>query len=317
MLNLYSETAGETVRVGLESIADGNKFVEADATTVVGWQTLRFDFADQHTDGVVYDKFTFFPSFGDAGSGQTYFVDDVRFLDAVPNADPEFAEESVVLTVDEEQIEVFTAAAKDSDPGDTVSYSLDGADAAKFDVDTLTGDVTFKTAPDYETPGSAGGDNTYSIDVVADDSKGGVATQSVQVTVADVTEIVVTPYNYFSYAFDNIGGGLSQRSKKYILDLTALSTFVDDFQLSLTLDGIHNQGSPIDDPAVVRKVVKNDSGQVTEASITIDATEDLPIYYYNANSVFGPNMGGSEPPGRPRDDRRWRRLLRERCPARG
>lgn len=55
-----------------------------------------------------------------------------------------------------------------SDPnGDAVSLDLSGADAAKFN---LVGDVlSFKTAPDYEVPGSASGTNTYSILVTATD----------------------------------------------------------------------------------------------------------------------------------------------------
>ena len=71
-------------------------------TTTAGWQTMRFDFTNQ-TDGtaafdpaVVYDTAVVFPSHGDVGSGQTYFFDDVRFLDAVP----EIVIPTVTLTVD-------------------------------------------------------------------------------------------------------------------------------------------------------------------------------------------------------------------------
>ena len=53
-------------------------------TTGAGWQTVRLDFSDQIDTAVVYDKAVVFPSFGDAGTGQTFFFDDVKFLDSVP-----------------------------------------------------------------------------------------------------------------------------------------------------------------------------------------------------------------------------------------
>ena len=85
VLNVYAPAAGETVRLKLENDADGTKFVETDVvTTTAGWQTVRFDFSDQIDPAVVYDKASVFPSFGDTGTGQTYFFDDALFLDAVP-----------------------------------------------------------------------------------------------------------------------------------------------------------------------------------------------------------------------------------------
>lgn len=48
------------------------------------------------------------------------------------------------------QTEVFTITATDAD-GDTLSYSLTGVDADKFDVDSSTGVITLKTTIDYST----------------------------------------------------------------------------------------------------------------------------------------------------------------------
>ena len=47
---------------------------------------------------------------------------------------------------------VYTAAATDPDAGTTLTYSISGADASLFDIDATTGAVTFKSAPNYETP---------------------------------------------------------------------------------------------------------------------------------------------------------------------
>ena len=50
---------------------------------------------------------------------------------------------------------VYTAAATDLDAGTTLTYSISGTDAAKFNINSATGAVTFKSAPNYEAPGDA------------------------------------------------------------------------------------------------------------------------------------------------------------------
>ena len=42
---------------------------------------------------------------------------------------------------------VYTVSASDVDTGDTRSYSLTGADAAKFNIDSSTGVVSWVSAP--------------------------------------------------------------------------------------------------------------------------------------------------------------------------
>jgi hypothetical protein len=77
---------------------------------------------------------------------------------------------------------VYDANATDAD-GDTITFSLTGADAAAFNINAQTGVVTFKASPDFETKA------TYDFNVVASDGKtGGSTTQAVKVTVTDVVE---------------------------------------------------------------------------------------------------------------------------------
>jgi hypothetical protein len=76
---------------------------------------------------------------------------------------------------------VYDANATDAD-GDTITFSLTGADAAAFNINAQTGVVTFKASPDFETKAA------YDFNVVANDGKGGSATQAVKVTVTDVVE---------------------------------------------------------------------------------------------------------------------------------
>jgi Ca2+-binding RTX toxin-like protein len=91
------------------------------------------------------------------------------------------------VSVTENQTSAFTATAIDRDAGPALVYSLSGADAALFNIDSATGVVTFKTAPDYETPGDATSSNVYEIIVSASDGAN-TSDQAVSVRVTDVND---------------------------------------------------------------------------------------------------------------------------------
>ena len=82
---------------------------------------------------------------------------------------------------------VYTAAATDPDAGATLTYSISGADAALFDINATTGAVTFKSSPNYEAPGDAGGNNVYDVNVTASDGTN-QSTKAVAITVTNVNE---------------------------------------------------------------------------------------------------------------------------------
>ena len=86
----------------------------------------------------------------------------------VDNTAPTFTS-STSASVSENQTSAYDADATDAE-GDTVTYSLSGgADAALFDIDASTGEVTFKSAPDFEAPGDDDGDNVYEVEITASD----------------------------------------------------------------------------------------------------------------------------------------------------
>ncbi len=85
---------------------------------------------------------------------------------------------------------VGTVTATDDDAEDSITgYTIAGADAAKFGIDNA-GVLSFNTAPDFEAPGSADGDNTYEIELTATSGTGEreetTAPASVTITVLDV-----------------------------------------------------------------------------------------------------------------------------------
>ena len=74
-------------------------------------------------------------------------------------------------------------AATDNDNGDSLTYTLGGADAASFAIEALTGQLKTKAALDHEAP-----KNTYTVTVTATDSAGVTASATVTITVTNVNE---------------------------------------------------------------------------------------------------------------------------------
>ena len=102
---------------------------------------------------------------------------------------PEFSQASVSINVDENTASsVYTAQATDSDPGDTLTYSIAGIDADLFTIDPSSGELSFNTAPDYEQPADNGKDNTYELSVAVTDSIGKQAQQSLEITVNNLND---------------------------------------------------------------------------------------------------------------------------------
>ena len=113
----------------------------------------------------------------------------------------------------------------DTDTGDSNACTLGGADSGSFDC-TVSGDsvsLAFKSAPDYESPGSADSDNDYSVTVTISDGTNTGSTVSYTVTVADAND--QTP----SYS----AGGLTP-------SLAEGTTAVDSFTVTDTDTGDSN-----------------------------------------------------------------------------
>ncbi|MBK7847180.1 MAG: cadherin domain-containing protein [Zoogloea sp.] len=89
------------------------------------------------------------------------------------------------VSVAENTTAVMTVTATDADqPAQTLSFSIvGGADAGKFTINSSTGALSFLTAPDFETPTDAGGDNVYDVTVQVSDGQGSTDSQAIAVTV--------------------------------------------------------------------------------------------------------------------------------------
>ena len=85
----------------------------------------------------------------------------------------------------------YTATDADEvDDATDLKWTLSGADASKFSITDGTDmrTLSFKEAPNYESPGDSGGNNVYEVTVVVTDSKGNTDEQDVTVKVTNVEE---------------------------------------------------------------------------------------------------------------------------------
>ena len=106
---------------------------------------------------------------------------------AVPNNPPAFSADTAARSVAENTAAgqnvgaALTATDADSD---TLTYTLEGADAASFDIVSTSGQIQTRTGVTYNHEAQS----TYTVIVKADDSNGGTDTVTVTITVTDVAE---------------------------------------------------------------------------------------------------------------------------------
>lgn len=97
------------------------------------------------------------------------------------------------VSISENQFYVMTIYATDTS---TVSYSISGGvDGALFSINSLSGELRFNNAPDFENPLDTGNDNSYVVIVRATDTSNNQSEQIIYVTVTDLDEssnIVIT-----------------------------------------------------------------------------------------------------------------------------
>ncbi|MEL6998841.1 MAG: Ig-like domain-containing protein [Pseudomonadota bacterium] len=116
------------------------------------------------------------------GSGATASADiTVTVLDNLPP----FIPEPVVFFTPEEQTLAADLQAIDPE-NNVITFSIGGGpDGDLFDIDPVTGEVIFLTAPDFEAPGDVNGDNAYDVDITVTDIFGS-ATQSIEIIVTNL-----------------------------------------------------------------------------------------------------------------------------------
>ena len=156
---------------------------------------------DPNTGELIFQSAPDFENALDDGADNTYTVV-VRAVDGAGNASDQTVAITVTNANDNSPVftsgaaasfaengtgTAYTAAATDAD-GNSLTYTLAaGGDNDLFNINTTTGAVTFKVAPDFEAPTDAGADNVYDITVTASDGTH-TTNQAVAITVTNLDE---------------------------------------------------------------------------------------------------------------------------------
>ncbi len=135
-------------------------------------------------NGVAYDTFEFSVNDGTSDSNNQA----VLTIDVTPVNDQPVINLPVRYFTPENQTTVGVIDGQDID-GDTLHYTIQGGnDAGLFSIDNNNGQLTFRNAPDYETPTDWGSDNQYDLVVRVDDGNGGTTDQLIEVLVTPVND---------------------------------------------------------------------------------------------------------------------------------
>jgi hypothetical protein len=139
------------------------------------------------------------------------------------------AEPTASMNAAENQTAVTTVVATDTETPSGLTYSITGgADAGKFTINPSSGALTFNSAPDFESPADAGGNNVYDVIVTVTDSGSLSDSQAISVTVTDVqynATIVVTgysvTYNGNSHTATGTATGVNSENLSAFLNLSS------------------------------------------------------------------------------------------------
>ena len=182
---------GQTLSYSIIGGADASKFTIGSTTGALSFVTApNFELPTDAGGNNVYDVIV---QVSDGHGGIDTQAIAVTVTDVFENSAPIITSngggDTAALSIAENATAVTTVTATDPDAGQTLSYSISGgADASKFTIDSTTGALSFVTAPNFELPTDAGGNNVYDVTVQVSDGHGGIDTQAIAVTVTDVFE---------------------------------------------------------------------------------------------------------------------------------
>ena len=151
------------------------------------------------------------------------------------------------VNISENIASITTLSSSEQDSGDSVTYSISGgADSSLFDINSTTGVLSFKTAPNYESPSDSGSDNTYEVEISATDTNNASDTQTITVTIdnnASEAPSVTLSINSSVIAEDNGASTITALLSEAVSEdtnitignkSTSTANLADDFSLSST-----------------------------------------------------------------------------------
>lgn len=134
---------------------------------------------------------------------------------------------TATINLPEKSLAVTTVTATDIDTEDNVHYDISGGvDAAKFNIHTQTGALSFITSPTYNRNGT----NTYQVQVRALDNNGASDTQDIAINITAVNVApIITSHNGATTADIN-----TPENQKLVTTITATDANEDTLTYSIT-----------------------------------------------------------------------------------
>ncbi|MCM2372825.1 DUF4347 domain-containing protein [Aporhodopirellula aestuarii] len=175
---------------------DAAKFTINNATGVLSFLAVPDFEAPTDTGGNnIYDV-TVQVSDGSLTDTQSIAVTVTAVNDNAPAITSNGGGANAAINVTENTTSVTTVMATDDDlPGQTLTYSISGTDAAKFSINSSSGELRFIAPPNFEDPEDEGDNNVYYLTVQSSD---GTFTdnQNLAVTVTDADEALTASNEY-------------------------------------------------------------------------------------------------------------------------
>lgn len=139
---------------------------------------------------------------GQSSVAQSFSVTVANVAQEPPKITSSGGGSSAAVSLAENVSYVMDVDAIDLDGSTSLTYSVGGADAAKFAIDPLTGVLTFVSPPNFEAPADSGGNNVY--DVVVQVSDGNLTDeQAVSISITNVNEPLVAAPDHFETTEDS------------------------------------------------------------------------------------------------------------------
>ena len=177
-----ADATNNTITYSLTDDAGGRFAIDGNSGVVSVANGLLLDF-----EAAISHSITVLASSSDGSVGNQIFSINVSNInDNPPGINSNGGGATAAISVAENVTAVTTVTATDADAGSVLNYSISGADAANFAISS-TGVLNFATAPNFESPTDAGGNNVYEVSVQVSDGSNS-DTQNITVTVTDANE---------------------------------------------------------------------------------------------------------------------------------
>ena len=213
-----------------------------------------------------------------------------------PNAAPEFSADSATREVPENSAAANVGdpvTATDADAGDTLTYTLEGSDAAFFAIDSSSGQIRTKAGVTYDHEANS----SYSVTVKADDSNGGTDTIAVTINVLDVNEPPSAPatptVSAVSGTTDSLSVGWTAPDNSGKPDIESY-----DLRYRKGTSGSWTDG-PQDETGISATLTGLDVG--SEYQVQVSATNDEGDSTWSSAGTGTTNAQAPPPPGPPQN----------------